>query len=468
MARSRKKSNRHGAAESPIKETRTDVAGIDIGSKEIFVSCLPPQGEDRNVRKFGADSQSLAELADWLREEKVVSVVMESTGVYWIPLYQVLNARGIEVLLVDARAVCGVPGHKKTDVLDCQWLRKLHASGLLKGCFLPDDTTAQLRTLQRTRRTLHQEQDDWVRRMQKNLDQMNVRVHRAVSDLTGQTGMRMLRAILAGERDPVALAKLRDPHCRLKEEEIARELAGVWRKELIFTLQVEMDAYDFLAKQIAKVDNEIIRRLQQLREDREKDGMPTALPPPPHPDKNKQERILKCGQEPLRQELTKTFGIDLTQIEGFGVEAAACVFTEIGPNVAQKFPTEEQFVSWLRLAPHLSISGGHPVRGKKKKHAGAHPLKKLLLTAAISQRQRDTPLGEQYRRIAYRKGAGVASFAVANKIARRLWRALAKGIEWATDYTHWQRTRDQQLLVRTQHAAAKLGMTLTPNTAPAS
>jgi transposase len=351
-------------------------------------------------------------------------------------------------------------------VLDCQWLRQLHASGLLKGCFLPDDTTAQLRTLQQARRTLHQEQDDWVRRMQKILDQMNVRVHRAVSDLTGQTGMRMLRAILGGERDPVALAKLRDPHCRLKEEEIARELAGVWRAELLFTLQVEMDAYDFLAGQIAKVDGEIIRRLERLREERKKEGKPTAPPPPPHPDKNKQERILKCGQGPLRRELTQTFGIDLTMIDGFGVEAAACVFMEIGPDLTKKFPTEEQFVSWLRLAPHLAISGGHPVRGKKKKHAGSHPLKKLLLSAAISQRQRNTPLGEQYRRIAYRKSAGVASFAVANKIARRLWRALAKGLEWATDYTHWQSTRDRQLLVRAQRDAAKLGMTLTP--APAT
>lgn len=201
-----------GGIEQPLKELRFDVAGIDVGAIENDIACRPHADGKANIRVFHTDTQSLMEAAAWMKSEGVQSVAMESTGVYWMPLCQVLIREGVEVNLVDARAVRGVPG-RKTDVIDCQWLRQLHACGLLKGCFLPDDLTAALRSLQRMRQTLRRSQDDWIRRIQKSLDLMNIRVHRAVSDITGVTGMAILRAILAGERDPRKLAALRDRRC---------------------------------------------------------------------------------------------------------------------------------------------------------------------------------------------------------------------------------------------------------------
>jgi transposase len=419
------------------------------------------------VREFKTDTQSLNELADWLAAEGVRSVAMESTGVYWIALCQILMARGVEVNLVDARAVRGVPG-RKTDVLDCQWLRQLHACGLLKGCFLPDDSTAALRSLQRMRQTLRRNQDDWLRRIQKQLDLMNVRVHRAVSDITGVTGMAIIRAILAGERDPLALARLRDRRCRKSQEGIARELTGDWREEHLANLEVAVGCHDHLAAQIAKVDRTLAGFLDRLRGEREAAGKPTCAAAPPHPAAAKGEAILKRGQEPVRQALAQTFGTDLTRIDGIGVEAAACAFMEMGPDIPSRFPAEDKFVAYLRLAPNLGISGGHPVRGKKARRRGSPPLKRILVTAAMALSNSDTPLGNYYRKTAFRKGAGVAAFATAAKIARRIYRALAFGVEHAVAGDElWRQADTTRRLARLARQAASLGLAIVPAPAPA-
>jgi len=455
-----------GGTEQPLREIRDDVAGIDVGAIENYFACRPQADGSPNVRSFPTDTQSLEESADWLAAEGVHSVAMESTGIYWIALYQVLIRRGFEVNLVDARAVRGVPG-RKSDVIDCQWLRQLHACGLLKGCFLPDDQTAALRSLQRMRQTLRRSQDDWIRRVQKQLDLMNIRVHRAVSDITGVTGMAIIRAILGGERDPQALAALRDRRCHKDEAAIARELTGDWREEHLQNLALAMATYDHFTAQIAQVDRNIDKLLTRIHAIREAAGKPVAAVVPPHASAEKGKRLIKRGEEPLRQALARTFGIDLTQIEAIGPEAAACVFMELGPDIPVRFPTEKQFVAYLRLAPRLGISGGHPLPRKgKPPRRGSLPLKRILLMAAGTLRDSQTALGDYYRKTAYRKGNGVASFATAAKLAQRLYRALAHGIEYATGGDErWHRTELERRRARLVRQAATLGLTVVPATA---
>jgi len=405
-------------------------AGIDVGAEEMWVACPPKDGEP-NVRTFATDTASLGELADWLKVGGVTAVAMESTGVYWIPLYELLESRGFDVSLVDARTLGRVPG-RKTDMIDCQWLQQLHAHGMLRGCFRPKEETVPLRALLRLRRLLANQQDDWVRRAQKALDQMNVRVHRAVTDIQGVTGMRIIRAILAGERNPAALATLRDPHCHKSARQIARELTGNWREEHLYALRLAMANYDHFARQIAELGRHLIEILARVRQRRAAAGLPAcpveevAKPA----DRNKATSIMRDGLEELRVALAATFGIDLSTIEGIGVETASAVLGEIGPEVGD-FPNEKAFLAYLRLAPNLAISGGKPVRGKPVPR-GSPIVKQLLKTAATSLRQSKTVLGAYYRKIAYRKGAGVAAFATARKLASHIYRALANGTPFVT------------------------------------
>jgi len=444
-----------GGIEQPLKELRFDVAGIDVGAIENYIACRPHADGKANIRVFHTDTQSLMEAAAWMKSEGVQSVAMESTGVYWMPLCQVLIREGVEVNLVDAR---------KTDVIDCQWLRQLHACGLLKGCFLPDDLTAALRSLQRMRQTLRRSQDDWIRRIQKSLDLMNIRVHRAVSDITGVTGMAILRAILAGERDPRKLAALRDRRCHKTEAEIVRELTGDWREEHLQNLETAMATYDHFTAQVAKKDQGIDELLNRIQAIREATGKAVAAVVPPHSSEVKGQRMIKRGEEPIRQALVRTFGTDLTEIEAIGVEAAACVYMELGPDICNRFPTEKQFVSYLKLAPRLGISGGHPVPRKgKSPHRGKLALSRLLLTSASTLRDSKTALGDYYRKLAYRKGAGVAGFATAAKLAQRIYRALEHGIEYATGGDQrWHDADQERRRARLTRQAANLGMTLVP------
>ena len=249
-------------AEGTLSVTRANVAGIDLGSVEHYVAC-PPRDGQANVKTFGTTTPELVALADWLQTEGVVSVAMESTGVYWIPLYELLEQRGLEVVLVDARQLKHVPG-RKTDMIDCQWLQLLHSCGLLRGAFRPADAFCHLRALVRQKATLVDDQATWLNRMQKSLDQMNVRVHRAVSDISGITGMAMIRAIVAGERDPRQLAGLRDERCFRSLREMVEELTGHWREDHLFNLKEALAMYDCILARIASYEEEIQRVLKEL------------------------------------------------------------------------------------------------------------------------------------------------------------------------------------------------------------
>ena len=424
-------------AEGKLSVTRPKVAGIDLGSVEHYVACPPREGQ-ANVKSFGSTTPELAALADWLQAEGVESVAMESTGVYWIPLYELLEQRGIEAVLVDARQIKHVPG-RKTDMIDCQWLQLLHSCGLLRGAFRPADAVCQLRAVARQKATLIDEQADWLRRMQKSLDQMNVRVHRAVSDISGTTGMAIIRAIVAGERDPKKLVELRSERCARTPSEMIEELTGNWREDHLFNLKEALAIYDFILQRLALYEAEIQRILRELTPN---PNLGSA-PEPRNPNKKKLLRVR--GQEPLRQALYGVCASDITSIDGISTATAEVVVSELGPDLSA-FPTERHFVSYLKLSPKLAISGGKPIR-KRPKGTASTRVGAALRMAALTLRNSTTALGGAYRRLARRKGPSVAVFAIARKLATLIYRMLRYGTAYVDEglQVYEQRFQDAKL-----------------------
>lgn len=433
-----------------------DVAGMDIGSTEHWVCAPSPTGTGREVTVFPATTPGLHACAEWLTARRVRSVALESTGVYWIAPHEVLEAHGFEVLLVDTRQLRGVSGRPKSDRRDCQWLQRLHSCSLLRGAFRPPDQVSLLRTLVRDKACLVAERGDWVRRMQKSLDQMNVRVHRAVADLEGVTGMAMLRAIVAGERDAHRLAAHRDPRCRRSEADIADQLTGHWREDHLFSLAQALKMHEAIAARIDEYDREILRYLQQMTPPDRRD---TPAPPPTRPSKAK---TLKArGEEPLRQALFRLTGVDLTTVDAVGVETAAVVLSEYGADL-RRFPTEKHFLSHIRLAPHQPTSGGKPLRKKKRTLAGARVAAAFRM-AALSLRHGRSALAAYYRRLATRLGADVAVFATARKLAQLIYRLLRWGRAYVDEGAAAYDKRYHEARVRRLAQTAKtLGFLLSP------
>ena len=421
MVAQHKKVNKNDRTRSlrSLKTIEPHAAGIDLGSREHWVAGPPRDDDSPNVARFGTTTPELVRLADWLAEQSVETVAMESTGVYWIPLFEILDSHGFKVVLANARQLHHVPG-RKTDMIDCQWLQFLHACGLLRGSFRPSDDICRLRALIRERNTMVDQRSDWVRRMQKYLDQMNVCVHHAVSDITGITGIAIIRAIVDGEHDPLVLARLRDPRCRKTEAQIAEELTGNWRPEHLFNLSQALKMYDQLCLVIDDYDKEIMAYIATLHPDETKD---TFAPPPT--SKNKAKNMVKLGQESLRQALYRLCGFDLTTIDGIGVETASILVSELGPQFAM-FPDEKHFVSYLRLSPNLSISAGKKVPNKHKASTCTR-IGSAMRMAASTLRKSQSALGAYYRNIAWRKGASVAVFATARKLAQLVYRLVRYG-----------------------------------------
>jgi transposase len=439
---------------------RRNVAGIDLGSEQHW-ACAPTQeGNGREVADFGATTSELIGMAEWLKARRVESVAMESTGVFWIAPHEVLEAQGLEVLLVDTRQLARVPGRdNKTDPTDCEWIQRLHSCGLLRGSFRPAEAVCMLRTLVRDKATLVAESGDWLRRMQKSLDQMNVRIHRAVSDLNGSTGMAILRAIVAGERDPRKLAQLRDPHCRKSKEEIAEQLSGHWREDHLFSLQQALKMYDAIMERIAAYEKEIQRKLGEM----EAEGRPGQTAPPLN-NANKARGIKRRGQEPMRQALYRMSGVDATQIDAIGVEAVEVILSEYGPDLS-RFPTEKQFVSHATLVPCVPKSGGKPLK-KKRRHSASTRVASVLRMAALSLQHSDTALGAYFRRLAQRLGPGVAVFASARKLATLIYRLLRWGQPYLDEGAEAYENRYRQQRIKSLASKAKaLGYQLTPTNA---
>jgi transposase len=437
---------------------RSNVAGLDVGAMQHWV-CGPSRADGKpNVRVFDTTTVQLNELADWLSEQGVESVAMESTYVYWIPIYELLETRGIEVLLVNARQLHNVPG-RKTDFSDCQWLQVLHSCGLLRGSFRPGESVTRLRALQRQMGNLVAERTRCVQWMQKSLDQMNIQVHRAVADITGTTGMAIVRAIVAGERDPSRLALNRDFRCRKSVEEITRYLTGHWREEHLFNLASALRLFDALGEEVASYESRLLKELEDLQPPERREQ---AVPK--HPNPTKEKTINRRGDQPTRATLWRFAGVDLTRIDGISAGAAQVVLTEIGTKITA-FPSEKNFVSWLRLCPRTPMSAGKPLK-KKRNGLGANRIAGILRMAATSLQRSKSALGAAFRRIARYKGGAVAVFAIARQLARLIYRMLRYGHDYVDlgekAYEHKFQIRRLAALTET---AKTLGYTLVPQPA---
>ena len=439
-----------------LARLRWNVAGIDIGARKMQV-CAPVSEQAREVRTYETTTEEILNCACWLKQVAVESVAMESTGVYWIPVLEMLESCGMETLLVDTRPLSRVPG-RKTDVNDCQWIQTLHSHGLLQGSFRPSEEISQLRILVRQKAVLVSEQADWTRRMHKSLDQMNVRVHHAVSDLQGTTGMAIIRAIVGGERDPKKLAGLRDPRCRNSQERIAALLTGHWREDHLFNLKQSLEVYDCLGQRIADYEEEIQKRMKGLAAP---GSAEKKVPPLPQPERMK--AIKRRGQQDRRQALFEMAGVDLTTIGGIGVETAEVILSEYGVDLS-KFETEKEFVSHLQLAPHQNITGGKPRKKGRRKTKGTRA-GKALRSAALGQSRSATALGAYYRRLALRKESDVAVFATARKLATHVYRLL----RWGQAYVDigqkaYEALYDAGRLRRLKSTAAQFGYQLVQKT----
>lgn len=434
---------------------RTHVAGIDIGSEQHWVCAPVRTGGGREVAVFPATTPGVEQMVRWLQDRAVTSVALESTGVYWIVPHEILEGAGFEVVLADTRAVGRVPGRPKSDRRDCEWIQRLHSCGLLRGAFRPVEQVCLLRTLVRDKGTLVAERSDWLRRMQKSLDQMNVRVHRAVTDLDGVTGMAIVRAIVAGERDPHHLAALRDRRCKHSQAEIAEQLTGHWREDHVFSLQQGVKMYDAITERIQEYEREILRQLARMAPANRRDD---EAPSPPQ--LTKARALKKRGDDPLRHALYRMSGVDLTAIDALGVNTVSVVLSEYGADLA-RFATEKHFVSHVGLAPYKPISGGKPVKKRKKPASASARVGAALRMAAISLRRSQTALGAYYRRVAQRIGADVAVFATARKLAQWIYRVLRWGHVYVDEGAAASDKRYHEARVKRLATTAKnLGYTL--------
>lgn len=427
--------------------THPNAAGIDIGSASHFVA-VPPDRDDEPVREFRSFTADLNALADWLSSCGVDVVAMESTGVYWIPLYELLESRGFKVMLVNARHVKNVSG-RKSDVLDCQWLQQLMTFGLLSGAFRPADEICVLRAFMRQRATLLKSQAMHVQHMQKALTQMNIQLANVISDVVGETGQKILRAILAGERDGRVLAAMKNSRIQASEDEIAKSLQGSWRAEHLFALKQAMAGFDFLGSQLSEVDHEIEKQLKVLEVH---EGEP--------PIGKKRGRARNAPKFDLRGMLYKMCGVDLTRIDGIDVTTALAVMSEIGTDMT-RFPKEKNFTSWLGLCPGTKITGGKVMSGRTKRCANRAA--QALRLAAAALRTSKSALGAYFRRMCGRMEKAKAVTAAAHKLARLIYTLLTKGQEYTDQGQDYYETRYQQRVVKhLSQRAAKLGMKVVP------
>jgi transposase len=458
MDMSKRQAEQRQARGQGLVAIRPKVAGIDIGSRRIHV-CGPELADGtRPLRSWETTTAQLQACGRWLQQLKVESVAMESTGVYWIPVWEILESSGMEVLLVDTRPLARVPG-RKTDVLDCQWIQTLHSCGLLQGCYRPTEEVVQLRNLVRQKAVLVAEQSDWLRRMHKEMDQMNVRVHQAVADVQGTTGMQILRAIVGGERDPQKLATYRDPRCHKSPEQMAALLTGHWRADHLFNLGQALQIYDALGARLAAYEREIERRLLQLAkpENREQSA-------PPVRNAARRKAFHRRQQESKREALYRAAGADLTTIDGIGVETAEVILSEYGVDLSS-FATEKQFVAHLQLAPRQAISGGKALKKRPAPHSTRTG--RALRMAATAVQRGPTALGAYYRRIARQHGPGVAVFATARKLATLIYRLLRWGQPYVDEGQAANEKRYEKTRLRSLAAtAAQFGYQLVKNPQP--
>lgn len=428
-------------------------AGIDVGSRSHWVAIGQ---QEKDIREFGVFNQDLFKMADWLHENKVKTIAMESTGTYWQNLYAVLISKGFHVILCNGKFTKNIKG-KKTDVKDCQWIQKLHSLGLLSSSFLPDGKTEQLRTYCRHRANLLHNAASTSKKMQKYLRLLNLRLDVVVNDICGLTGLLIIRAICEGETNPQKLASLRHGNCRKSEEEISKALESNGRKDYLFALQQELDTYDHLQNKIIECDKMINQMLNEIidNDDNKKQH---------HIDPKTHKRINKNTPKDIDLNL-KSYqmfeGVDLLAIEGMSYSTVLSLMSEVGIDGIKKFTTSKQFCSWLRLAPNNKVSGGKVLSSKVPK--GSNRLKIALRNAAnaIGNLKDSTPLRDFFHRINFRKGRVSAVSATARKLAVIIWNMVVKGVQYINPvgYLFLDQKRKLGLVKRIQKQIDKFALT---------
>ena len=438
-----------------IEPVHPNAAGVDVHSEFHFVA-VPEDRHEEPVRRFGAFTEDLVKLADWLSACGITSVAMESTGVYWIPLFEFLDKRGFHVVLVDPRKLKSVPG-RKSDVQDCQWLQQLHTYGLLAAAFRPDEQTCVLRAYLRQRGLLVEEAARHIQRMQKSLEQMNVKLEKVLSDISGVTGTLIIDAILEGERDPQKLAELRDARCANDEETIAKALHGQWREEHLFTLRQAREQYRMCGTLIAECDARTEEHLRSYAD---------VPPSDPAPAVSRRTRVPRKGKTYLRFDaqplLVQKTGVDLTRIDGIDSYTALKLISEIGLDMS-RWPTEKHFASWLALCPDNRESAGRRKSGKTR--PSANRAAAALRMAAQGLHHSASAMGAFLRRMKASLGPAKAVTATARKLALMVYRVLKHGMHYVDPGQDWyERQYRERVIKAISRKAQQLGYVLTPIT----
>ena len=450
MSKKRRKRQKKAKDLDALEQINLNAAGIDIGAEEVYVAV--PQGRDEeSVRSFPSFTADLHRLADWLEACGIETVAMESTGVFWIPLYEILESRGFEVYLVNARHIKNVSG-RKSDVLDCQWIQQLHTYGLLQPSFRPPEQICAIRGLVRHRDMLIKYRSAHIQHMQKALTVMNLRLTNVLSDITGVTGMKIIRSIIAGERNPEVLASFRHSNCAKSQAEIAKSLEGNYKREHLFALKQSLELYDFYDQQLKDCDTELEALYQEF-------DIPDEPGTPP-PDPRKRKRRKNQPHFDLAQSLYCITGVDLTAVDGLEAMTVQDILSEIGTDMSP-WPTAKHFASWLRLSPNNKVTGG------KVKQRGTLPSQNRANTAfrmaAQSLARSDCALGAFYRRIRARHGGPKAVTATAHKLARIVYFMLKNRQPYHDPGADYYEEQYRLRAIRNlQRRASKLGMRLEP------
>jgi transposase len=432
-----------------LEVVHPDAAGIDIGNESHYVA-VPPTRDSQPVRRFGCTTTELKAMADWLKQCRIRTVAMQSTGVYGMAVFDILEGAGFEVYLVNARETKNLPG-RKSDLQESQWLMKLHTYGLLRNSFRPPQEIRTMRTYWRQRNDLVRAAGRHIQRMQKALTQMNIQLANVLSDISGMTGQAIIKAILAGERDPHQLAAFRNGRVKASKEEIARSLEGNWQEDLLFVLKQEQDGYDFCQQQMAECDRQLQKYLQQ-REDRTQGA---SLPEEKRKVRLQNKKRSNKPQFNLRAELFRMTGTDLTQIDSIDVRTAMTILSEAGWDM-NKWKSEHHFVSWLRLCPDNKISGNRIIG--KGRLATNNRATIALKMAASTLRRSDTYLGAQFRRLRTKLGTPAAIKAMAAKLARLVYRMLRYGMQYVDQGAEFYQDQNRKLQIKSlKWKAAKLG-----------
>lgn len=438
-----------------LQQINFDAGGIDIGSSEMYV-CVPEGRDEVSVQRYESYTRDLQEILKWLTKCGVKTVAMESTGIYWIPLYDVLSSGGIEVYLVDARKIKNVTG-RKTDVLDCQWIQQLHTYGLLSNSFLLEGEIKKIRDIVRQRDNLLRTRAVHIQRMQKSMETMNLKLTNVISDITGATGLKIIREIINGERSPNKLSKYRDQNCKNSEEVIEKSLEGNYSMEQIFILKQELELFEYYTNKIEECDkySEELYSSYSKKEGK-RDDLKEKSGKKKKPNKN-------TPKYDLRGCLFEITGIDLTQLDGFNVVTAQSIISEIGTDMS-KWKSEKHFCSWLGVSPNNRVSGGKVLNSKTKKTNNRANI--ALRMAAFGLSNSDSALGAYYRRIRARLGVPKAITATAHKLARIIYHMLKYKIEYKDlGANYYEEKYKARILKNIKKNAEKLGYELVPKEA---